>query len=220
LHAVDLARGLGIPRVLIPPNAATLSAFGMLTADVIKDYVRTIMCSGDSPYEEIEMRLAPLVQQGQADLAVEGVPDSVITLERLLDMRYEGQSYELTVPFTRNFLGDFHDAHNQAYGYNTPDLPIEVVNLRLRAVGSLPRPALPQTETGAADPDIALFGRRPVVLAQGVAEVPFFDGQELQPGHQIIGPAVIVHSDTTIFLGSQDQLAMDGYNNLIIKVKY
>ncbi len=220
LHAVDLARGLGIPRVLIPPNAATLSAFGMLTADVIKDYVRTIMCSGDSPYEEIEMRLAPLVQQGQADLAVEGVPASVITLEHLLDMRYEGQSYELTVPFTRNFLGDFHDAHNQAYGYNTPDLPIEVVNLRLRAVGSLPRPALPQTETGAADPDIALFDRRPVVLAQGVADVPFFDGQELQPGHQIIGPAVIVHSDTTIFLGSQDQLAMDGYNNLIIKVKY
>jgi N-methylhydantoinase A len=220
LHAVDLARSLSIPRVLIPPNAATLSAFGMLTADVIKDYVRTIMCSGDTAYEEIEALMAPLVEQGLGDLAAEGVPAAETTVECLLDMRYEGQSYELTVPFTRNFGAGFHDAHAQAYGYSDPELPVEVVNLRLRAVGSLPRPPLSRAEAGPTEPDIALFDRRPVVLAQGVTEVPFFDGQDLQPGHQIMGPAVIVHSDTTIFLGLQDELAMDGYNNLIIKVNY
>ncbi len=218
LHAVDLARSLRIPRVLIPPNAATLSAFGMLTADVIRDYVRTIMVRGHTPYEEIEAALTPLVEQGVADLADEGVPAEETIVERLLDMRYEGQSYELTVPLTPDFLAGFHAAHAQAYGYSEPAVPVEVVNVRLRAVGRLPRPTLTPAETGPADPGAALFDRRPVVLAGSIQQVPFFNGSDLRPGHRIAGPAMIVHTDTTIFLGQADELRMDGYHNLVIRV--
>jgi N-methylhydantoinase A len=64
LHACDLARGLGIRRVLIPPGASTLSAFGMLTADVVKDYVQTVMLSGDTPYDELDRRLRSLAERG------------------------------------------------------------------------------------------------------------------------------------------------------------
>jgi N-methylhydantoinase A len=218
LHAVELARSLRLPTVLIPPNAATLSAFGMLPANVVRDYVRTIMVGGHTPYAEIQAALAPLVEQGLADLAGEGIPATETTLEPLLDMRYHGQSYEVTVPFTPDFLAGFHAAHAQAYGYSEPGVPVELVNLRLRAIGRLPRPALTPAKIGPADPGAAIFDRRPVVLAGGIEELPFFNGPDLRPGHQIAGPAVVVHPDTTIFLGRADKLLMDGYHNLVIRV--
>lgn len=219
LHAVDLSRSLSIPRVMIPPNAATLSAFGMLIADVIKDYSRTVMCSGDTPYADLEAMISSMAQQGLADIVAEGIPPAAVTIERLLDMRYQGQSYELMVPLTPNFVNDFHAAHLYAYGYSEPNVPVEIVNLRLRAIGQLPRPRLPQAGEVASDARTALFDRRQVVLANGPAEVPFYNGPDLQPGHHLVGPAVIVHPDTTVFVGPGDQLKMDTYKNLIIDVK-
>ncbi len=218
LHAVELARSLAIPRVLIPPNAATLSAFGMLAADVVKDYVQTVMRPGATPYAELEARLNPLLEQGQADLAGEGVLAAAISMERLLDMRYEGQSYELAVPLSPNFIADFHAAHEQSYGHSEPAMPVEIVNLRLRAVGRLPRPALPRAAPDRVKSAAVPFDWRPVVLAHGVVAAPFFNGAELQPGQQLAGPALIVHPDTTIFLGPQDQVQVDEYKNLIINV--
>ena len=217
LHAADLARGLNIPRVLIPPGAATLSAFGMLAADVIKDYVQTVMQPGSTPYAELEALITPLVKQGQADIAAEGVPQQATTLERLLDMRYRGQSYELGVPLTPNFVDQFHKIHAQTYGHSEPNVPVEIVNLRVRAIGTLPRPPLAEAEpatTVAPTP----FDHRAVVLPNGVASVPFYRGEQLQPGHAISGPAVIAQPDTTVFVGSGDELGVDGFRNLIINV--
>jgi N-methylhydantoinase A len=216
LHAADLARSLGIPHVLIPPNAATLSAFGMLAADVVKDYARTIMRPGDTAYAELEALLAPLVEQGQAALLAEGVPAAQVSLEQLLDVRYRGQSYELTIPFTATFRADFHTAHARAYGYSEPGAPIEIVNVRLRAVGHLPRPPLPRTALSQSHP--TPFDRRPVILADGPAETPLFKGADLEPGHHLAGPAVVVHPDTTVFIGPGDRLRVDEYRNLIVEV--
>jgi N-methylhydantoinase A len=97
LHVVELARSLNIPTVLIPPGASTLSAFGMLAADVVKDYVQTVMQPGATPYSELETLMAPLIEQGRAEVLAEGAP-AAIMVEPLLDMRYQGQSYELTIP--------------------------------------------------------------------------------------------------------------------------
>ncbi len=216
LHAVELARSLNIPRVLIPPNAATLSAFGMLAADVIKDYARTVMRPGDTPFAELEALMAPLVAQGLAGLAAEGVPPAQMALERLLDLRYCGQSYELTIPFTPNFRADFHAAYTHAYGHSEPAAPVEVVNVRLRAVGRLPRPPLPRAPLTHSQP--TPFDRRPVILATGPTETPFYHGAALQPGHQLAGPALIVHPDTTVFVGPGDELRVDEYRNLTVKV--
>lgn len=218
LHAAELARTLGIPRVLIPPNAATLSAFGMLAADVIKDYARTVMQPGAIPYTEVEALLAPLVQQGLADLAAEGVPAEQTSLEWLLDLRYRGQSYELTLPFTPTFSADFHAAHARAYGHSEPTMPLELVNVRLRAIGHLSRPPLPQAVVNPALPPPAPFDRQPVILAAGSAQVPFYDGSALQAGHHLSGPAVIVYPDTTVFIGPGDKLSVDEYRNLIVFV--
>jgi N-methylhydantoinase A len=219
LHACDLARGLGIRRVLIPPGASTLSAFGMLTADVVKDYVQTVMVAGDTPHDELNRQLGPLAERGRREVAAEGVPAGHITLHRELDMRYRGQSYELTVPLTPNFVDAFHRVHHRAYGHSQPTAPVEVVNLRLRAVGAVTPPPLPQAEFAPADPSGALDGYRPVVTGSGRVEAPFYLGDKLQPGNVVAGPAIIAQPDTTVFLGPGDRATLDDFFNLVIEVK-
>ncbi len=217
LHAADLARSLGIPQVLAPPTAATLSAFGMLAAEVIKDYAHTIMRPGDTPYAELEGFMIPLIEQGLAEVQAEGVPPAQITLHRQVDARYRGQAYELTVPLTPTFAADFHAAHTRAYGHSEPEMPLELVNLRLRVIGHLPRPPLPHQPLQTRESPRP-FDRRPVILADGPAEVPFHRGADLPPGSRLSGPAVIVQPDTTCFIGSGDRLYVDPYGNLLIRV--
>ena len=190
----------------------------MLVADVVKDYVRTVMLPGTTSFEELGRRLAPLAERGIQDLQQEGVTAEQITLHRELDVRYVGQAYELTVPLSPDFIAAFHRLHDRVYGHSAPDAPVEVVNLRLRAVGEVPRPSLPYAAPGPADPSEARMELRPVVLADGVTDVPFYDGQRLQPGHVLTGPAVIVQEDTTVLLGVGDRARVDGYHNLVIDV--
>ena len=107
VHACDLARQLNIRRVLIPPMAATLSALGMLTADVQLDYVQTVMLPGDVPLEELEARSDQLVDQGLKDLKPQTVETQQVAIIRELDMRYRGQSFELTISLTPDFREQF-----------------------------------------------------------------------------------------------------------------
>ena len=219
LHAAALARSLGIPRVLVPPGASTLSAFGMLAADVVKDYVQTIMCTGDTPFARLQQLIEPLLVRGQADVAAEGVPVDTIKLEQLVDMRYRGQSYEITVPLSADYTEHFHTAHAQAFGHSEPGMQVEIVNLRVRAVGKLPAPPLVRTDNSiAALPEP--FDHRPVVLENGLASVPLYQGQNLITGQRLAGPAVVVQPDTTVFLAAGDDLYVDPYRNLIIEVNH
>jgi len=117
LHACEIARELGIRTVIVPRLAGALSALGMLLADRTRDY------SGAD--------FARLEKQARKD--VRGAK-----LERFADMRYRGQSYELTVPWG----GDFHAAHERVYGYSDPKRPVETVTLRVRAVVKTPKPAI------------------------------------------------------------------------------
>jgi N-methylhydantoinase A len=218
LHACDLARGLGMRRVVIPRGASTLSAFGMLAADVIKDYVLTVMLPGETPYQELERRLAPLAARGRREVTGEGIPPERISLHAELDMRYVGQSYELTLPLAPNFVADFHAAHKRVYGHSQPGAPIEVVNVRLRAVGAVPPPPLSRAISSSSAPTEALAAWRPVVLDGGLATVPFYLGERLTAGNRISGPAVIAQPDTTILLFGRDRAWVDEYSNIVVDV--
>jgi N-methylhydantoinase A len=218
LHAADLARRLGIPRLLIPPQAATLSAFGMLAADVIKDYTQTVMLPGNTPVTILAEHLAPLVDRGVAEVIAEGIAPEGVVAERLLDARYRGQSYELMVPFGQEWVEAFHQVHRQAYGYAEPQAPVEVVNVRVRVVGHVLPPYVPTFPAGGEDPAAALVGLRPVVLAGNRARVPFYRGEALQPGNAIAGPAVVVRADTAVLLGPSDRAEVDARLNLVIAV--
>ena len=226
LHAVDLARRLGIPRLLISPLASTLSAFGMLSAHMVKDYSQTIMLPGDSPSAQVKKTLEPLVERGCQELHENGFRTEDILVERMLDIRYAGQSYELTVPWSEDG-GDiatlFHATHQRAYGYSSLGAVLEIVNARVRVTGKVIPPELFPQPMSNRDPSLAFMGRRSVVfwMADGIlsaVDVPLYRFERLQPGNCLEGPAVVVRSDTTVLLGEGDQAEVDRYQNLIVKV--
>jgi N-methylhydantoinase A len=219
LHAADLARAMDISEVIVPRGASTLSAFGMIAADLHKDYVQTVMLPGDTPLEELEKRIDALAKRGLEELRGQGVPRNQITLDREIDMRYVGQGFEISVPLDCDFQRTFHDLHRVRYGHSSPNVSVEIVNLRLRAVGSIPKPILPKEKLGSEQSEDALINFRPVVLSVGrICEVPFYAGDDFRPGNRINGPAVIVYSDTTVFLGEGDLARVEEGFGLVINV--
>jgi len=225
LHAADLARRLSIPKVLIPPFAATLSAFGMLTADVIKDYTQTVMLPGNIPNTDLQARFDPLITKGYHQIEAEGFTATQIRIESFLDMRYRGQSFELTIPYLENIYpnGDiayqFGQAHLKAYGYDRPGVDLEIVNLRVRATGIVSPPKLTMKDLDDSDPGIAQINFREVVFPKGVNKIPCYRAELLNPGNIIEGPAIVLRKDTTILIGRGDITMVDTYGNLIINVR-
>lgn len=217
LHASALARELGIPRVLVPPNASTLSAFGMLAANVIKDYSRTVMLTGDTSGLEIDRFFDELIKQGVRDLSHEGFEPDTIILKPALDMRYRGQSYELVVPYEQDYLNAFHEIHRKTFGYARPGAPIEIVNVRLRATGLTPAIQLQVKAYDGTDPDRAFIEKRDVFLSEDSVQLPFYDGERLAPGNQLTGPAIVLRSDTTILINKGDFAEVDTFGNLLIQ---
>ncbi len=218
LHAAELARSLGIPRLLVPPLASTLSAFGMLSANVIKDYTQTVMLPDTISWAELEKKFLPLVQRGREDIHQEGTPEKDIHIEQFLDIRYLGQSYELSIPFRRTFISDFHRHHQAAYGYANPGTASVIVNLRVRAVGRITPPRLPTSPRHGRDPAQAFLETRPVTFPQGTLETSLYQAEKLKPGNRLSGPAVVVRADTTILLGPSDQARVDHLGNLDVEV--
>jgi len=189
-----------------------------LAADTIKDYTQTVMLPGDSSYEAIAAGMNSLLEQGRRDLTREGFSLTDIHLHPALDMRYRGQSYELSIPFEQDFIGRFHEAHQHYYGYARHGAEIEIVNLRLQAVGSVPSPKLAEQPERSPACAAAIIDTRPVVFPSGALNTPLYRGESLACGNQIEGPAIIVRSDTTILLNEQDQARIDHFGNLVIEI--
>jgi N-methylhydantoinase A len=159
-----------------------------------------------------------MLSQANSEIQSEGFSADTIQLEPSLDLRYQGQSYELNVKYAETFLEDFHEIHFQTYGYRRTEAQIEIVNLRVRAIGAVSTPNITTQPKGDPDPSEALFDRRPICLADGWVEVPLFQGERLKPGNRVPGPAIIVRSDTTILIGPKDQAHVDPFSNLLIQI--
>jgi N-methylhydantoinase A len=218
LHACELAAHLGIPKVVVPPLASTLSAFGMLAADVIKDYSQTRILPGDSSREILLEAFEPFVKKGIEDIQNEGFIQEDIHIERALDMRYRGQSYELTIPYSEDILEDFHHFHEKTYGYSRREAAVEIVNIRLRATGKIEPPSITAYPPGDEYPTQAYLGDRAVFLTNESSQVPLYQGELLASKNSLSGPAIIVRKDTTIFLTEKDSAIVDAYKNLVITV--
>lgn len=214
LHAAAVARTLGIPRVLIPVQASVLSALGMLIADISRDYVQTVMLPGETGLQELERRYGPLIERGQRELRTEGCDPAQVQLSQELDLRYRGQSYELRLPYAPGFVEAFHQLHQQLYGYSDPELPVEIVNLRLQARAAVDPPPLTAAESqGRGAPPAGQPGF-------GAAEQPLtgYDGPDLATGDRLEGPGLIFYPDTTVLLGPDDSAQVDRYGNLLLEV--
>lgn len=213
LHAVELAEQTGIPAVLVPRYPGALSALGLLLADVEKEYSRTVMRSG--ALHDLSEPFADLQATALAEMSAEGIPAGEVTLSRFLDMRYRGQSYEISVPAEGDPVAAFHAAHRAAYGYADPEAPTEVVHVRLRAAGRVPHPALPHAPPRPAPPPQPLGEQ--AVYFDGWWPTPLFRRADLLPGTFLAGPALIVQEDTTTLLPPGWQARADAGFNLILQ---
>jgi N-methylhydantoinase A len=225
LHAVELARMLHMPRVLVPRNPGILSALGMLMADVIKDYSRTVMLpAAEATLEEIEAHFAPLESRAAEELAAEGLGPERTVLERFLDMRYEGQSFEIVTPRTPGADGAtqaeaFHALHERGYGYRNPDKPVRIVNVRLRARGLPEKPDFEKRPlAGEKPPPEADLGARSVIFQGQEHKARVLQREALLPGNRVRGAAVLVEYSSTIFLPPDAVGRVDPWGNIVIEV--
>ncbi len=243
LHAVALARLLNMETVLIPKNPGILSAMGMVMADIVKDYSQTVMVTpslqadsqqGAAEAAAVAEAFAPLAERAVADLRAEGVEEARITLEHALDMRYEGQSYELVTPYApvsgegestspdealAAALEAFHHVHEKAYGYRNPARPVQVVNVRLRASGAPEKPTLhAEPLEGESPPAESRLGERAIHYEGAALTAQLLQREALRPGNKAAGPAVLVEYTSTVFIPPGAEARVDGYGNLVIAV--
>lgn len=228
LHAGALARELGIPTILVPPGPGILCALGLLVEDLRVDAVRTwVGRLDDRSLEPLEQVFRELEGEATEWLDRERVPLDRRQLSRWLDLRYEGQNYELMVPVGNEAWRErsveavrrqFLRAHEATYGFAAADEPIQVVNLRLVARGLPDLPELSRQKPGGADAAAAIAARRAVDFgeADGALDCPVYDRTRLTAGNQLVGPAVIEQFDSTTLLHPGQVALVDELGFLII----
>jgi N-methylhydantoinase A len=228
LHANALARDLDIPTVLIPPSPGIASALGLLMTDIKHEFVATRRQTlTQLQPQALAALFADFAAQGEALLAREGVAAAQRRLLCSVDLRYAGQSHELALavpsgPLTSQVVAhlheQFHAAHARAYGYDAREDAVELVNVRLTALGVSPRPRLPALEHGDSDPIAALRGERPVWFSEtaGFTSCAVLDRTRLRWGNVVAGPAVIEELDATTLVHPGYQATVDQYGNLVV----
>jgi N-methylhydantoinase A/oxoprolinase/acetone carboxylase beta subunit len=217
MHACEIARKLDISRVLVPRHAGVLSALGMLLADVTRDYSATVLRpSADLTQAALAARFDPLRRRALADLGREGFRGSRVVLEQQLDVRYIGQSFEITLPLAAGYRDEFDRRHGRLYGYSNPARAVEVVAVRVRAVGVTEKPALPFTRPARATRP------KPAAVRTGrfdgrTHKVSFYRWPDLRPGHTAAGPAVIAGAEATAVVPPGFRFDVDGFENIVVK---
>lgn len=219
LHAVSLARLLGVSNVLVPRHPGLFSALGMLCADVVKDFSETVMLGSDKT-DVVEMAglFGDLEARARDAMVAEGVSPDKVILERQLDMRYKGQSHELPIRFVADPFTAFHTRHEEVFGFKTPRAVIEVVTLRIRARAVADKPGFaPVERLVAAVPDAARLGERPLVWRGREMPAMWYDRERLLPGNRFAGPALVAETSATTFVPPGAEARLDGFGNIVIE---
>jgi len=222
MHAADMAAHLQMRAVIVPNNAGVLSAFGLLLADSVKDYSRSILKPVHQIYlAYLDALFKEMEGQGRHDMREDGFSPSSIVLERSLDMRYLGQSYEINVPYrqkkARIWRDDFEREHQKLYSYVHPQGQVEIVNIRLKARGVSEKLRLRRmAETPGAETERALLKKQTMFYNGKKIMGAVYDRARLRPGARLAGPALAIDFGSTTFLPPGYHLRVDGYLNLIL----
>ncbi len=229
LHAVEIAREIGMRKVVIPFAPGVFSAFGMLFSDLRYDYVRTWFTPlDDAPFDEIEKAYRALEDEGRAAIAGSSVAPQRIIVKRAADMRYVGQEHAVTVDLPLGVFarGDrkaikrhFDAMHAQRYGTSAPEERAEVVSLRSTVTGLMRKPPQRKIARGQkAPPAAALSGKRQVYFGGRFRATPTYRRAALLAGNRIKGPALVEEYASTTVLMPGDTLDVDAFGNLVVTV--
>jgi len=219
LHAFELAQGLRIPRIIVPKSAGALSAIGVLTADVVKDQSRTVMLD---VWHNIEKKLDKTFKEMERSAGValrrEGLPISKQHHERLLAMRYKGQSFELEIKKTgSDIVTEFHRAHRARYGYAQSNV-VEVVSARVRSTGMVEKPAQQRGRIGSKQGYAKPSQQASAYLDEKQVQVAVYDRDQLAAGARLRTPCIVTEYSSTTLVPPGAKAEVDGYGNLIIQV--
>jgi len=236
LHACRLAELLEIPTVLVPPRPGVLSTWGLLDTDIRGTFVRTVapaqrrVAGGGAIVPALEAAWAELEAQARVWLSGEQVSRDQMRFERAADLRYEHQSFELTCPLgagpataeaLRALVSTFHAEHRRLYTYDLPNAPVELVTLRVTAIGTLPKRSADTLSPNRGEGrvrGVVATGRRPVYFrGRGFVDTPIYSRDSLGSGMTFEGPAIIEQSDATPLVAPGFRARVDGAHNLLLE---
>lgn len=230
LHAADVARNMGIPRILVPPRPGLLSAIGLIHADTRGDFSLTRLVVADpANLAVLNGGLGELWERSRDWLAGEGMKDETGIAQWLADMRYVGQNFELSIPIPSAKLDaaglsavvdTFHQQHKSSYGYDLPDQRVEIVNLRLSVTVPRRTPTAERPPESKASAENAIVERRPVWFPEnGFIDTPVYDRARISAGAEFEGPAIVEQMDATTVVPPRSTVSVDAFGNLIIHVQ-
>ncbi len=228
LHACDLAEALAIPRVLVPPFPGVLSAFGMAASPITTDHVQALLApvEDDGAFtHRLGRAFAMLESQARRSLRSQFGRSSAPVMRRSLDLRYAGQSYELTIPVSARadgcdparFLAAFHRAHGRRYGHADAERAVEVVAVRLRAELPGAPVRLARLARGDGDPRLGRVGREAVWFGGRPRATWLYDRSRLRGGDRLRGPALVLQLDATTAIPPGWQGRVDDTGNLLLE---
>ena len=228
IHAVPIARELGIHTLLVPRESSVFCAAGMLLSDLKHTYIRTCAMVGSL----VDFRIINEAIHNMRDMALatfreEQVDGADVTLDFSADLRYVGQFNEVEVPGFSGGTADsaaweqlvdqFHRLHDDRYGYSLSHAEVELINLRLSATGATKKPVTQKHELGGPAAEHARKGERPAWFDNRMVTVPVYDGLALQPGNRLPGPAIVEQPTTTIVLPGDTGLSCDQWGNYLLE---
>ncbi|MBK9715827.1 MAG: hypothetical protein IPO81_31765 [Kouleothrix sp.] len=233
LHAAHLAESLGIRQVLVPRYPGVLSALGMLVADVTRDGSQALLCPlGELDAADLDRRMRALAEAGLAALLADGEPPERCRVEFALDLRYRGQSFEISTPLASDsrpvdlpaVAARFHALHERRYGHALPDRPIEAVLLRARAISRRPPLVADHTAAQPARPG-ALAPRATVPAAlesdsATSAPAALYERADMREGDTFSGPAIVVQLDATTIVPAGWCAVVDPALHLLLSRAY
>jgi N-methylhydantoinase A len=229
IHACAIARALKMPGFVCPAKAGVASALGFLTAPASFEFARTFMAKlSQEMLTEVEDAFAGLTAEGRDTLRDAGVPEGDMTFIRQANLRHVGQGHDIVVTLPSENLAEvdlerdlkprFYEAYETIYGHAHRHLDLEITTCRLTASGPVPNVKLQETEAGSADASSAKKGNRPAYFAEagGFVETDLYDRDKLQAGMRFAGPAIVEERDSTAVIGTDTEVIVDAWGNLIV----
>jgi N-methylhydantoinase A len=231
LHAAMVARELRIAKAVIPRAPGHFSAYGMLVADLRRDFVKTWFTPlAEASFAAMEAIYAEMEQRGRAAVRRSEVAVTGVAVQRAADMRYVGQEHAVTVELAADrFVAEDRDAikrrfdavHERRYGYSAPGEKAEIVSLRSAITGLMRKPKFePIAAGGSEPPDEAFRGTRAVYFAEAGRRVdtPTYDRGALLARNRIAGPALIEEYASTTVVHPGDVVTVDAFGDLVIEI--
>lgn len=231
LHACEVSQELGIRRVIMPPSPGTLCSLGLLMADTRFDFsCSNIMAAIPQNIRVVKEIFEGLTDEGRKMLLKEGILQERHSFEWAIDMRYDRQNYEITIPLRacdmdkqvlQAAIEDFHAAHKKAYGYRNDSAPVKLVSYRVAAIGLIDKPELKAQpmEADLPAPIPAVFREVLFQGQEGYLHCGIYDRGDFLPGMRFAGPAVVEQMDCTTVIPPHWHVTVDGYGNMIAEFR-